>query len=170
MNSCCCEDPRPPPELRGVSSLGFATNRGLRPPTPAPAGAELERRAAHRHVRARHLRVEPRPLHAVTHAVAYLTRRSISPADPLLAATALLYFTGSRGKLARAFLTHRSISSPPRPTIFMRCLCAGLAEPERGVTSLQAEYTTPREISRSSCVSWQHLSLAREQHPARVLL
>jgi hypothetical protein len=26
--------------------------------------------------------------------------------------------------------------------MFMRCLCAGLAAPERGVTSVQAEYNT----------------------------
>jgi hypothetical protein len=38
--------------------------------------------------------------------------------------------------------TVRRIVTQVTRMMFMRCLCAGLAAPERGATSLQAEYTT----------------------------
>jgi hypothetical protein len=41
--------------------------------------------------------------------------------------------------------------------MFMRCLCAGHSAPERCLKeSPSRQYTTPNEIFRSSCVSWQH--------------
>jgi hypothetical protein len=46
----------------------------------------------------------------------------------------------------------------------MRCLCAGLAAPERGVTSVQAEYNTQGDLA-IGVISILGVSISLERRP-----